>query len=87
MLTNAERETCINMMGDDHTTWEVFSDDPYWIRRLDKITTAVATRGEGFIYRLPANQLSIYKPRKRKTKAQREAAAAVLAQARIDSES
>lgn len=40
MLTAAERETRFSMMGDEHGTWDVFTDDPMWIVRLDKIATA-----------------------------------------------
>ena len=43
MLTVAERETRFSMMGDDHGTWDVFTDDPMWIARLDKIAMAWKT--------------------------------------------
>ena len=47
MLTVAERETRLSMTGDDHGTWDVFTDDPFWISRLDKIATAWKVNGEG----------------------------------------
>ena len=45
MLTVAERETRLSMTGDDHGTWDVFTDDPFWIARLDKIATAWKVNG------------------------------------------
>lgn len=62
MLTAAERETRFSMMGDEHGTWEVFTDDPMWVSRLDKIATAYKTNGEGKWYKIPANQIVIRKP-------------------------
>ena len=32
-----ERETHLNMTGDDHGTWLVYSDDVYWQRRFEKL--------------------------------------------------
>lgn len=61
-----ERETCLNMNGGDHSAWEVFTDDPYWIRRLDKITTGTE-KGLGKVYKLTADQVLIRKG-KRQTK-------------------
>ena len=52
MLTVAERETRLSMTGDDHGTWDVFTDDPFWIARLDKIATAYKVNGEGRWYKL-----------------------------------
>ena len=46
-LTASERETRLSMVGDDHTQWDVYTDDPMWIDRLDRITTAIRTQGEG----------------------------------------
>lgn len=59
MLTVAERETRFSMMGDDHGTWDVFTDDPFWIARLDKIATAWKENGEGRWYTLRADQVVV----------------------------
>ena len=53
------RETHLNMAGDDTKTWRVFSDDAYWIRRLDKIAECVRETGQGREYVLQANQVII----------------------------
>ena len=58
-LTAAERETRLSMMGDDHGTWDVFTDDPMWIDRLDKIATAWKVNGEGKWYTLRADQVVV----------------------------
>jgi len=81
-LSNAERETHINMTADDRGTWEVFSDDPVMIARLDKITTAVREVEGGKFYRLPANQVTLRKPKKPLTDKQRQKLAERLAKAR-----
>ena len=73
MLTVAERETRLSMTGDDHGTWDVFPDDPFWISRLDKIATAWKVNGEGRWYKIPANQVTIKAPPKPPTEAQIEA--------------
>lgn len=70
-LQNEERETSLSMMGDNHKVWEVFSDDPYWIARLDKIATAVETIGEGKRYLLDAGMISIKRKRKPMSEEQR----------------
>ena len=58
-LTASERETRLSMMGDDHSTWDVFTDDSMWIDRLDRITTAIRTQGEGKWYKLRADQVVV----------------------------
>ena len=58
-LTAAERETRLSMMGDDHGEWDVFTDDPFWIARLDKIATAYRVNGEGRWYTLRADQVVV----------------------------
>ena len=65
-LTNAERETHFNMVAEDRTTWYVFTDDPVWIRKMDKCPGATLIRetGEGKEYTLPANWLGVRPPRK-----------------------
>ncbi len=57
-LQPEERETHFNMTGDDHQQWTVFTDDPYWIRRLDKITIGKPV-GNGKEYTLRADQVLV----------------------------
>ena len=64
-LSPAERETHLNQAGDDHNTWTVYTDDPYWIRRLDKITEATKIEPHGGKhYTLDKQQVSLRKKRK-----------------------
>lgn len=73
-LIPSERETHLNMTGDNHSEWEVFSDDPYWVRRFEKLgmkpTKVVAG---GHHYRLSADQVLIRKGKRRVSEARREA--------------
>lgn len=62
-LTTAEKETHLNMTGDDHSAWEVFTDDPFWIRRLDKVADCTDQSGDGKFYRLDKGQVTIRKKR------------------------
>lgn len=64
-LTLEEREIHINMTADDHTTWIVYTDDPYWITRLDRISTCVREEeGGGRHYVLDKAQVSLRKKMK-----------------------
>ena len=64
-LTLAERETHFNIAADDRGTIHVFSDDPVWMRKLDKCPGVTLKRetGTGKEYALPANWLRLQKPR------------------------
>jgi DNA-binding ferritin-like protein len=53
------RETHLSMTGNNHKTWHVFTDDPYWIARLDKVAELVSEAKQGREYRLQANQVII----------------------------
>lgn len=57
-LSNEERETHLSMTGDNHKEFICFTDDPYWVRRLDKIAEGKPV-GKGKEYRLQANQVTI----------------------------
>ena len=62
-LTNAEKEIHLNMTGDDHGTWSLVTDDPYWIRRMETIG-AEFVRDIGYSskeYRLDRGQVTIRK--------------------------
>lgn len=70
------RETHLNMMAHDHKTWELFSDDPYWIRRMEKLGIEPTERvGDGFLYRLLADQVLIRKGKRPTSEKQRQVAA------------
>ncbi|TXH45896.1 MAG: hypothetical protein E6Q97_30650 [Desulfurellales bacterium] len=73
-LTPEERETHLNMTGDNHGEWEVFTDDPYWIKRLEKLGIEPFQKvGWGFKYRLSADQVLIRKGKRQVGEAQRTA--------------
>jgi hypothetical protein len=61
------------MTGNDHSHFDVFTDDPFWIARLDKIAMAWKVNGEGRWYKIQANQVTIKAPPKPPTEAQIEA--------------
>ncbi|MEZ4622079.1 MAG: hypothetical protein R2867_42135 [Caldilineaceae bacterium] len=72
-MSASERETHLNMTGDDHRTWEVFTDDPFWQRRLEKFTAPWKIVGEGRHYRLNADQMLIRRGRRRVSDETRQA--------------
>jgi hypothetical protein len=82
-LLPEERELHIWMMGDDHTTFMVFTDDPYWIRRLDKVATATRIVGEGKEYKLPVKQITIRAGRKNLSDSERKRLAENMRQIRV----
>ncbi|MFN8465458.1 MAG: hypothetical protein U0X20_07905 [Caldilineaceae bacterium] len=59
-LTLAERETHLNMTGDDHATWIAHSDDPWFWRRMEELgIEPVRTIGsETRVYHLSASNVS-----------------------------
>lgn len=58
--TNAERETHLNQVADDRSTWEAASNDPVMVARLQRIgAVLVRTVGETHFYRLRADQVVI----------------------------
>jgi len=77
----SEQETHLNMTGDDRQTWEVFTDDPVWIARLDKISEAIKTVGEGKLYRLRTDQVVLRKGKRQLTDEQKAAMALRLKRA------
>lgn len=66
-LSNAERETHLNLVADDRSTWIVYSDDPVMIRKLDRIgAKLVKAEGFGKHFELDAKQVLLRKaPQKR----------------------
>jgi|GEM_PF-5154198 len=72
-LLPEERETHLSMAGDNRTEWEVFSDDPYWIRRFEKLGVApVEVVGTGFKYKIRSDQVLIRKGKREVSEEQRE---------------
>lgn len=60
-LPLAEQETHLNMSGDDHCNWAVYSDDPVMQRKLESIGAVLVKTmadGNGKQYTLRANQVS-----------------------------
>jgi len=62
--TNAERETIIRRAADEKD-WEVYSEDPRIIRKLEKLYGCGRTdhQSDGRVWILPPNGLSLRKPR------------------------
>jgi hypothetical protein len=63
-LKPEEQETHFNMTGDNHNEWVVFTDDAFWIARLDKLVKAGHVPeprliGAGKEYKLKANQVLV----------------------------
>jgi hypothetical protein len=63
-LTPEEQETHFNMTGDNHNEWIVFTDDAFWIARLDKLVKAGHVPeprliGAGKEYKLRADQVVV----------------------------
>lgn len=72
-LSPDERETHLSMSGNEHGHWDVFTDDPYWIRRLEKLgIEPIRIVGAGCQYRLTAEQVLIRKGKRYVSEAQRE---------------
>jgi predicted DNA-binding WGR domain protein len=59
-LTNAERETHLNMVAENRNVWEVTTDDPVMVQRFKRIgATFVKKQGELHYFTLPANQVTL----------------------------
>ena len=64
-LTLQEQETHLSMTADDRSVWAIYSDDQVMQRRLESIgATLVKNEGAGKHYTLPANQVTLRKPKK-----------------------
>lgn len=70
-LSNAERETHLNMTADDRGVWIVFADDPVMMRKFDAIAEFVRFVGGGKEYRLRADQVSFRKGKKQLSEARK----------------
>ena len=81
-LSNEERETHLNQSADNRKVWEMATDDPIWIARMEKLGIAPdRTRGETHFYTVPDNQITIRRKRQM-TDEQRRTIAERLSNAR-----
>lgn len=69
-----EMETVFCIVASDRDVVTVFSDDPFWMRRLDKIGTFVRNTGEGKEYTLRADQFVVRAGKRQVSETQRAAA-------------
>lgn len=75
-LSNAERETMLNMPADDRSSWIVFSDDHVMMRRLEGANAEfIRNVGAGKEYRLKAEQVLIRKGKRTVSDEQRRKSA------------
>lgn len=73
-LSPDEREINISQSDADRSTFEVFTDSPFWIRRMAKLgIEPIKPVGFGFKYQLSADQVLIRKGKRQVSEAQREA--------------
>lgn len=79
-----EQETTFTIDATDRSLVRVYSNDPVFIARLEKVGAKVHRRADdgGMFYDLPANQLTLRNPRQPMPPEQRAAAAARLARIR-----
>ncbi len=70
-LSNAERETHISQCADNRAMWEIYTDDPVWQARLQKLgIEPFKTIGEGMWCTVPAAQVAIRKAKRKLTEAE-----------------
>jgi hypothetical protein len=60
-LTAAEQETHFNIVAADRKVVEVYTDDPYWVKKIKRVTDNYTVVGNGIQARLAASQLTIRK--------------------------
>lgn len=58
-LTLDEQETHFHITASNRSKVEVYSDDPVWQRKLEKITQPTKVNGRGKFYELNIDQLSL----------------------------
>jgi len=69
-------ETAFYQNAEDRSKWQVFSDDPYWQRKLEKAgAVLVKAGGDGKTYTLRQDQVLIRVGKRAVSKAQRDSAA------------
>ena len=63
-LTNEERETHLNQSATDRKTWEMATDDPVWIARMERLGIAPDyNRGATHFYTIDDAWVSVRRPR------------------------
>ena len=67
-LTIAERETSFGIDASDRNTLRVFSNDPKWIRKFDKMAKPIRVDGETKWYELDLNEYTLTLRKKTKRK-------------------
>lgn len=73
-LSNEERETHLNQSAADRKTWEMATDDPVWIARMERLGIAPdRTRGATHFYTLKDEQVVVRKGKRHMSEAQRAA--------------
>lgn len=78
-----EIETHFHITASDRNKIEVFSDDPVWQRKIEKVTQPIKINGRSRWYELKRNQFSLRKGEARSmTEEQRAASAERLRLAR-----
>jgi hypothetical protein len=65
-----ERETALTMSSEDHSRWHVWTDDPYMMRRLDRLA-AGEPADSGKRYTLRADQVLLRKGKPQLSAAQK----------------
>jgi len=63
-LTNEERETHLNQSAANRREWEMATDDPIWIARMEKLGIVPdRKRGQTYFYTIPDNQITVRRKR------------------------
>lgn len=74
-LSLEERETHLNQSAADRKVWEMATDDPVWIGRMEKLGIAPdRTRGATHFYTIPDNQITVRRKVVRSEESKRAAA-------------
>lgn len=73
----SERETMMNLIASDRTSWEVFTDDPIMIAKFERIGAElirVDKGGDGKFFKLRADQVVLRTGKRQVTEEQRQSA-------------
>ena len=65
-LTKEDQETMITMDALDRSAWNVYTSDPVYITKLNKIAAAITTTDWGSTYKLNARQVLLRNVPKKK---------------------
>lgn len=79
----SDREIIISQDADNRQEWNVFTDDPVMVRKLEAIgATRTDTRGESTFWTIRADQILLRRGKRQVSEANRQAARERLAAAR-----